>query len=424
MTSVLVQMNRLGLGGTEINAIQFAAGVREFGYESHLYGPSDTVPDGPSAIDVAREYGIEIKTFERPSTAVAAARTMNDLAREVSADIVHVYGQDAVRGAYLGPCAFGRRPLVITAYEMAVNPTTLAGAPLIVGTRYLEEDHAARAGRTTLISPPIDTARDRPDVAARHRFRASVEFTEDTVVIGWVGRLDEGMKSPALRALIAAVDVLASEGRDVVLAIVGTGDAETDLRSLGAEVDTRHARRIIRFLGPVSDPHEAYAGADVSVGMGSSAGRALAHATPLVAVGERGWSAPFTETGADAIFRNSFWSDELVSNPVALLASHLRLLVDDPSTRARRAVFGREFALDHLSLPRMTERLADVYRDAGRAYGMRGWMVDVDLEIYAIREIVRTSILHRPPREGAGEYRFPAAAVPRLRARAAENGAP
>lgn len=402
---VLVQMNGLGLGGTEINAVQFAAAVREHGYDSILVGPADTLPAGPSIRDVASEYGIEVTPFERPTSAVRAARLLDGLATEAGADLVHVYGQGTIRGAYLGPCRLARRPLVQTAYEMAIDPYTLDAPELIVGTRYLLEECEARVGETTLISPPVDLDRDTADAADAQRFRADWRIAADQTAVVWVGRLDPEMKAPAVRTLIDAVASMRDER--VRLVIVGGGRSEAELRHRGEQANSRLGRDAIVFTGALGDPRPAYAAADISVGMGSSAARGLAFGVPLVVIGENGWSQTFTPGTAAGLFRNSFWSAEAPPDAAADLARHLTALVADPAHAGALGTFGREFAEREFGLTAMGARLAAVYERARTSYTGRMWLHDLHRERRAATHLVRRRLGFPTRGREDGEYRYP-----------------
>lgn len=414
---VLVLMNGLGLGGTEINAVQFAAQVREQGFESVLVGPADSLPPGASIRDVAWDYGVEIRDYERQPTVRAGARLLSTLACDVSADLVHVYGQRRMRAAYLGPCRLARRPLVLTNYDMEHNPFTLRGVPLVVGTRYLAEELTERPGEVTLISPPVDIAQDSQDAVDGAAFRRAHGVREDQILVTWVGRLASEMKAPAIRDLIAAVELL---DRDrVVVAVVGTGDAEAELRALADGTNDRLGRPAVRFLGAMTDPRPAYAAADVEVGMGSSAARSLAFARPVVAVGEAGWSLRFDEETADGILRNSFWSDVPVADGARRLTDQLRPLVDDAGLRERLGRFGRGFAERSFGLPAMAERLAGVYTRALAGYGPRDWARDVELELAAAS--CKLTRRWAPPADAGAEYELSERTVRRFRARVARG---
>jgi dihydropteroate synthase len=68
VSKVLVQLNSLALGGSQINAVDLAAATAEHGYDCVLVGPKSSRPDGPSLVDAAEERGVRLETFERAMT--------------------------------------------------------------------------------------------------------------------------------------------------------------------------------------------------------------------------------------------------------------------------------------------------------------------------------------------------------------------
>jgi len=389
-STVLVQLNSLGLGGTQINAVDLAAALRVYGYESVLIGPRDTLPQGPSLIDIARERGVRVESFTRPTTVIAGARFLSRKARECGADLVHVYGSGNARSAYWGPALMARRPLVLTVYEMAVSPEEFASPPLIVGTGYLIDDLEERPGRTHLISPPVDLQRDRADAVDTSTFLARVgsltltagSLAPQPLRIVLVTRLDEDMKALSVEMAVQAVG--RSTRSDLQLIIVGTGDAEQRLHALGREVNARVGREAVVFVGPLADPRAAYASADLALGMGSSAARALAFGRPLIVLGEFGWSKTFEPDTSEELFRNSFWSDEPSATAIDDLVRDIDELAADPARRASLQRFGREFSEANFGLDAMTERLAVIYGAARGDYQRRDWARDLGLEWSAV----------------------------------------
>jgi glycosyltransferase involved in cell wall biosynthesis len=406
MPKVLVQLNSLALGGTQINAVDFAAAVAAHGYESLLVGPADTLPRGPSLFDIAKERSVELETLDRPRSTVAGALAMARLAKEHDADLVHVYGSWTSRPAWWGPCLLGRRPLVLTVYEMAVDPMTPRHAELIVGTKYLAEELDWRVG-TTLISPPVDTARDDPRAVSGDPFIGRLGLNPGNLRVVMVTRLDEDMKAAAVQAAIQAVGATADPGVDLV--IVGTGDAEARLRALAENVNADQGRRAVVLAGPLADPRSAYAAADVLIGMGGSAARSLSFGKPLIVAGEAGWFRMFTPDNSAEHFRNSFWSPEPMPDPVGELRGILRLLLADARLRETLGRYGRDFAVRNFGLPAMARHLADTYDRALRNSGVQSWARDLPLEVEHLRRRFRRnpeSTAHR----GAGQFSPPAAA--------------
>ncbi|WP_431841535.1 glycosyltransferase family 4 protein [Calidifontibacter indicus] len=385
-TRVLVQLNSLELGGTQLNAVDFARELSRHGFESVLVGDSRTLPVGPSLLDVARSHGIEIQLYEASDSMTTRARQLSRLAREHAVDLVHVYGtwDSGARSTYWGPARFGRRPWLQTVYEMEVHPTVMGHMPLVIGTEYLRDELATRPGGAVLVRPPVDTRMDRPCEVAGDRFRE--EHGLSGVLITIVSRLDPDMKALPVSVAMQAIEQF---GDDATLVVVGTGRDAVRLNELGEGVNDRLGRGAVRFIGALSDPRPAYQAADIMLGMGGSAARSLACGKPLVVQGESGWSCRFEEPTAAALARNSYWSPTVVSEPVAMLVEQLRPLVDDVELRARLGEFGRRFAEETFGLTAMAGHLAQTYRDAAQ-YGLREWTADIGPELRsAVRKVVR-----------------------------------
>lgn len=398
MPRILVQINSLALGGTQINAVDLAAAVTEYGYDSILIGPTDTLPQGPSLFDIADDRGVELEAFDRPRSTVAGARAMARLAHKHRADLVHVYGSWTSRPAWWGPCLFGRRPLMLTVYEMAVDPLTPQNTGLIIGTKYLEEDLSARPGGVDLISPPVDVERDDSRRVSGGDFVDHLGLRPDNLRVVMVTRLDEDMKAAGVHYAIQAIGAITNPVVDLI--IVGTGDAEERLRGLAEQINKRERRRAVVLAGPMADPRPAYAAADVMIGMGGSAARSLSFSKPLVVAGEAGWFKTFSPRTAAQLFRNSFWSPESMPDPVGALVQSLRPLLENHRRRAELGSFGREFAEQNFGLPAMAKRLARSYDAAMSSYGFDRWCRDVPLELeHARRRLMKEKT---PIANGAG----------------------
>ncbi len=379
---VLVQVNSLELGGSQINAVDLAAAVRDRGYDSVLVGPADSLPDGPSLFDVAADREVHLEKFERPTSTLGGARNLSRLAWAHRAELVHVYGTWSIRPAYWGPCFMARRPFVITVYEMEVDPSVYQAPSLIVGTGYLVDDLRDRHGPVHLISPPVDLERDSTAAVPTGQFLADHGLAADHLRLVIVSRLDgeplRPVKTTGIDAALNAFDRL--QPTDVDLVIVGTGKDEARLRKIGERVNGRLNRRACVFTGPMSDPRPAYAAADVVLGMGGSAARALSFGKPLIVAGEYGWFRTFTPETAAELFRCSFWSEELRAEPVDELTRELVPLFASAGERARLGRFGRSFAESNFGITAMAERLVTVYEEARSGYGVLDWLYDQRIE--------------------------------------------
>lgn len=375
---ILVHLNSLELGGTQLNAVDFAVAARAHGVESILLGAQGTLTPSPNLVDYAGERGVPVEVYDPVGGMRGHAAQLSDLVDRLHVDLIHVYGMwGAARAVFWGPARFGRTPWVQTVYEMSVTPVVLRHMPLIVGTGYLLDEHADRPGRTVLVSPPVDLERDAPALTGLPDLRRAAGLGAGPL-LGIVSRLDSNMKAFSIGVAIDAMRSLGDTG--ATLAIVGGGDAEEHLRERARRVNDSLGREAVRLLGPMIDPRPAYAAADVMLGMGGSAARSLAFGKPLVVQGEAGWSQTFDRDSADALARASYWSPDSVADPVGDLVGAVRALLDDPVRRAELGVFGREFATARFGLPAMTAQLCDLYASAVRSYGPADWLADVPRE--------------------------------------------
>lgn len=389
-TTVMVQVNSLGLGGTQLNALDFATAVEPHGFRSVLFGPRDTLPrTGPSLLDVAAGRGLTVTAYDRPTRVLGGgAQHLTVTAARAGADIVHVYGAAAdPRMTYWGPCRWGRRAFVHTIYEMSTPDDAYRHTSLVIGTGYQRDELAGRPGPTTLISPPVDLEQDAPDPAAARRFREGLGPLGSRLLVVMVCRLDHAMKAVPVEVAVRAMALLGDVG--ATLLVVGSGKEAARLGALGDRVCAAAGAPLVHFAGAMADPSPAYAAADVGVGMGGSAARALAFGSPLVVLGEQGLAEPFTPASASDLFRRSFWSPEHHHDAAQLLADHLRVLVSDPAARVRLGEFGRQFALRSYGLPAMASRLAEVYRASLEGYGRLAWSRDLPRELAPLTDSVR-----------------------------------
>lgn len=356
---VLVSINDLGLGGTQLLALDFARACRERGIESVLVAFRETLPPGPSLLEVARREGFEIQLVGHGSNIIASSQRLVEIAQREQVDLVHSYGGRWTRLAYWGPHRFGRIPMVSMVYDVTVPDEVPRYAPMITGTRMLLEEYQdSWPSPMYLVSPPVDTERDTPSVDTAG-FVADLDLDPAALRVVIVSRLDESMKALSVEQAIESLRHLGQHRPQLVL--VGDGDAAERLRALGSAMNEELGRRAVVFAGALDDPRPAYSAADVVIGMGSSAARGLAFAKPLVVSGEYGWYRPFTPETADEHFRLSFWSDQKMPEPVLELADILSRLLDDDEQREELGVFGRDFAKQNFGLEAMTDRLVAIY---------------------------------------------------------------
>lgn len=342
---ILVFAHQLELGGTQTNAIELAAAVRDhFGHEVALFATP-----GPAA-ELAAAKGVRLipapAARRRPSPAMMAA-----LRRAVAAespDLVHAWDWPQVLDASLGL----RVPVLGTSMSMTLERFLPRTVPMTFGTAELQA-RAAEVWRSpvALLEPPVDTEANRPGAVAPAAFGDG-----PTAVI--VSRLSRTLKLEGVLRAIRAVRSLAA-----TLVIVGDGDAFADVAAEAAVAGGGTAV----LTGALADPRPAYAAADVVLAMGGSALRAMAFAKPVVVLGEQGFSEVFSPETAEQFLWRGFYGLGDGDRREHRLAAQLGALFADPARRDALGEFGRRTVDERYALTPAAARLEAMYRQVAAA---------------------------------------------------------
>ena len=353
---LLVAPHDLQIGGSQLNAIDLAAGAAAAGHDVLVYG----VP-GP-LVERIEALGLEFfpaRRFEwRPAPSRVAE--LAALARRRRLDLIHAYEWPPCLDAYYGAHLVQRVPLLCTVLSMSVSPLVPRSLPLIMGTEALgDEARRTHRGPVWVLEPPIDVEADHPEIDGS-AFRAACGVDDRALLVVTVSRLAIDLKLDALVQAIDAVDQLA--GRlPLRLVLVGDGPAAAALERRAAEVNRRWGREVVRLAGPLPDPRAAYAASDVVVGMGSSALRAMSMARPVVVQGEGGFSKPVEPETMPYFLQHGFWGQAEEGWTVTRLADQLAGLLADRQLRLRLGSFGRQTVDERYSLQRALVRQLDIY---------------------------------------------------------------
>jgi glycosyltransferase involved in cell wall biosynthesis len=252
--------------------------------------------------------------------------------------------------------------------SMAVAPFLPASIPLVVGTEALRERTAGRRrGPVYLIEPPVDVDDNAPghpvdEFRARHGLARS-ERRGRVVDIAVVCRLVPELKLEGVLTAIGVVGELARE-RPVRLIVAGDGDARDIVRERAERANARAGHTAVVLLGELRDPRPAYAAADIMLGMGGSALRALAFGRPLVVQGERGFWELLTPDTCGLFLRQGWYGIGDGDDGSARLGAILRRLLDDPPLRESLGGYGRELAVERFSLQRAARVQENIYHAA------------------------------------------------------------
>lgn len=357
---VLVFAHRLDVGGTQHNAIELAATLRDrHGFEAVLYAEP-----GPAA-QLAHDRGLRV--IPAPAAAVhpspARGRGLRAATREERPDLVHVWDWPQCLDAYYSVHVPWRTPMLCTAMGMVVPRLIPLGLHTTFGTPDLvARARAAGRPRVDLLLPPVDTRLNAPDGAlppgAAAGFRSEWGVRDDEMLLVIVGRLVNWLKGESLRRTIEAMRTLGDE-LPLRLAIVGDGTARDEVASHASRVNAQLGREAIVLTGQRIDPRPAYAAADIVLGMGGSSLRGLAFAKPVVVLGEGGFAQPFNRDTAPWFLQHGMYGlgpgVDAVTDP---LIAHVRQLVLESDKEAELGAFGRRFVLEHFALEPVCDQLA------------------------------------------------------------------
>ena len=226
-----------------------------------------------------------------------------------------------------------------------------------------------------MIEPPVDLVHDRPGVGGNH-FSVNHPIPVGTVRIVVVSRLAAELKLEGIRTAIAAMPRLVAHlggYPPVRLTLVGDGPARAQVEEAVALLGEGNAG-LVEVLGAHDDPRGAYDSADIVLGMGGSALRALAFAKPLVVQGEGGFFEPLKEETLPVFLDQGFYGRSSLGRDQAAdrLVEHLVPLVRSAVLRSQRGTWGRRVVEEHFGMESAALRLEQFYHGALSAAPDRG----------------------------------------------------
>lgn len=353
---ILVFAQHLELGGTQVNAIELAAALRDVhGFEVVFFaGP------GPM-FKLVEEKGLRFlpapEATYHPSP--RRIRALCSAVRYECPDLLHVWDWWQCLDAYYAVHLRLQLPMIVSDMMMTLTRLLPTNLPTTFGTPELR-DQARASGRrrVELMLPPVDVDRNAPGAVDPLPFRRKHGIEDGDITLVTVSRLADWMKSESLLRTIDAVRTL---GRNLPLrfVIVGEGTAQARLQRLADEVNSELRRRVVIMAGPLLDPRQAYAAADVVVGMGGSALRGMAFGKPVVITGERAFSALLTPETAPSFYYKGIYGVGTGCHNNSKLVSDIRTLVEHRDRRAALGLFARQFVLEHFALNTVAGQFAE-----------------------------------------------------------------
>ncbi|MGZ8764639.1 MAG: glycosyltransferase [Acidimicrobiia bacterium] len=355
---IVVYPHLMTVGGSQLNAIELAAAVRDRGHEVTVFA-AEAGPLGETVEQLGLPLVLAPRHKKRPS--IPIARALRHLCRRDRIDIVHGYEWPPCLEGFYGPLLCDGVAVGCTVMSMSVAPFIPSSVPLIVGTEQIAAAaRHARSGPVRVIEPPVDTESNNPGVDGRD-FRARYGLDHRPTIV-LVSRLAMALKLEGLERAMRAVELLAPETR-AQLVVVGDGPARSHLDGVAAQVNAATGANTVTLTGELADPRPAYAAGDILLGMGGSALRAMAFAKPLVVLGELGFALPLTPDTIDTFLWQGFYGLGDGDQRPDGLADILRPLLADPARRAELGTFARGFVEQRFSLVAAGERQELLYRE-------------------------------------------------------------
>jgi len=344
---ILVFAHWLEVGGTQVNAIELSALLRD----AHGHEVVYFATPGPM-LQLVEEKRLRFQPAPaagfHPSP--GRMRALVDMIRRERPDVLHVWDWWQCLDAYYVAPLMMRVPMVVTDMSMSICRMLPKALPTTFGTPELvDQARATGRPRLELILPPVDVARNAPGSVDPAPFRELHGVKDGDLTLVTVSRLSNWMKSEGLRRTVDAIRTLGRE-LPLRLVIVGDGEARPELERLARNANSELGRDAIVLAGALLDPRPAYAAADILVGMGGSALRGMAFGKPVLIVGEQGFSAPFTPDTAASFYYRGMYGVGAGGPGNARLVEDIRGLAEHPGRLPALGEFSRKFVVEHFAL--------------------------------------------------------------------------
>jgi glycosyltransferase involved in cell wall biosynthesis len=378
---ILVYPHDLAIGGSQLNAIEIAAAVNRLGHPVTIVGRSGAL------VDRINELGLEFVELPAPTRrpSLRVVRALTSLVRDREIDIIHGYEWPPTLEALWTARTLSQATVTSTVMSMAVAPFIPKTVPLQVGTAEIAAaEREFGRHRVGLLEPPVDLAHNDAVVASAGRdFRRTWGIPDSDILLVAVTRLAHQLKLEGLLSAMRTVGRLRGD-LAVRLVVVGDGPARDVVSAAADTVNLEYGAGTVLLTGETSDPRPAYASADVALGMGGSALRAMAFSKPLIVQGEKGFFRLLSPESVDDFLWRGWYGVGTNSQDGSLtLERILRELLVDRARREELGAYGRRLVEDRFSLERAAEAQLDFYHQAmsptcGRAAEIRhdvagGW---------------------------------------------------
>jgi glycosyltransferase involved in cell wall biosynthesis len=363
---ILVYPPAMRIGGSQLGAVELAEELIRRRHEVVVFAEDGTLSER------VNQAGIPfVAAPERPKVRpwLPTAHALNHAVDKHGIDLVHAFEWPPILEAVGGPLMTRGVPVVGTVMSMSVAPFIPVFVPLIVGTAHLADVERQRRPVVDLVEPSVDVDANRPGTTGTD-IRRSLGAGDETLLVVVVSRLANELKREGLLEAVRAVGELATR-RDIRLVVAGDGHARAEIEALSEAVNLEVGRDVVMLLGSVNDPRPVYDAADIALGMGSSALRAMAFGKPLIVQGERGFWRLLDRSSLEIFLSQGWYGIGDGRDGVPGLMTTLEELADDPVRRSELGIFARQVVCQRFSLERAGALHEQIYRRARAAVPRR-----------------------------------------------------
>ncbi|MGP4994701.1 glycosyltransferase family 4 protein [Glutamicibacter ardleyensis] len=370
---ILVYPHDMNMGGSQLNAIELAAAVKDLGHTVIIAGQNG------SLVGKVEDLGVEFIELpdpgRRPSPRVIEA--LERIAIEHEIDIIHGYEWPPSLEAEIA-CLRLDSVAVSTVLSMSVAPFIPVSTPLLVGTEQIAStERTFGRSEVALMEPPIDTVLNRPGL------ELPVDLMSDLwgihghgLTIAIVSRLAHEMK---LEGILAAIEVVGNMRGSVPvqLVITGNGPAVEVVEAAVAEANLRAGELRVVMTGELEDPRWVYAKADIVLGMGGSILRAMAFGKPVIVQGEAGfWQVLNQNSLKDFLWQGWYGAGSGSEQGEKALVQQLRPLIEDAALRSTLGKLSLSVVTERFSLVASARRQIDFYNQVLKTRERRKFTLD------------------------------------------------
>jgi glycosyltransferase involved in cell wall biosynthesis len=374
---------RLNVGGAALSVLEVAASQQQRGHDVVVV--AGTIPSSEDSMEyIADDLGVRVHRLPAlrrepaPFFDVIATAKLRSLLRGRQIDVLHTHTSKAgATGRLAASLAGGRRPRVVAhmyhghvlsgyfsprrerLFRGIERALSHASDVLIAVSDEVRDDlirlHVARREKFEVVRYGFDLdARIDSRPETRARLRAQIGADDDTLVVGFVGRLT-GVKRP-----LDLVRTIARVESPAMLVVLGDGDDRPAMEALAAELGCSDR---CRFLGYRNDIEGWYGAFDALLLTSANEGtpvaaiEALAAGRPVVATDVGGTATVVDATETGFLARTA---------DLASLAAHLDRLAGDEELRRHMGDLGAVRMRERFSLERMVDDIERVYETYAR----------------------------------------------------------